>query len=180
MPDTVVPISLASVAAVCYKLFDTSSVAVAVGNSSFDVLDYWPSEVKIMTQQVEIIHDSRVRSERLMRAEEIKLPVNAKACLVDDVAVSGKTLAAARSCILADLEVDAIIGMAWKSQRLARTAGQFAAAITYIQQGGGIPAVNTLSTLASNSKLLSDYAARQFGDSRSLDSIIDIYKKGEE
>lgn len=98
--------------------------------------------------------------------------------LVDDVAVSGLTLMSARQAIYPVRNDDiAIVGMALKSKRLGKRAGcAIESALTYGQEGGGKPPVNSLSTLASNVDRRREYASRYFENETALDEIMSIYE----
>lgn len=126
--------------------------------------------------QINVLKNSRQRENRILEASSLKTP-DAPRYLIDDVAVSGMTLAAAR-CALSPLREDdvAIVGMAFKSKRLARRAGTVKAAITYSQENGGRTPINTLQSLKANTTLRQEYAQRYFNEPLALEEIAALYK----
>ena len=126
-------------------------------------------------QQVTSGVPTRVREARSVIAEKLQLSDNAKQ-FIDDVAVSGTTLAAARLAAGPNSDDSALVGLAFDSKRLRKNAGMpIEIAVLYRQEGGGRPAVNSLSTLACRPELRRDYALRKFGREDALDECINIY-----
>lgn len=98
-------------------------------------------------------------------------------CLVDDVAVSGLTLAVAREALNAKNDSMAVVGMAMQSRRLEKRVGmRVRSAMRYAQDGGGRPAVNTFATFVGRPEIRQQYAAAKFGDPRALDEIVKTYQ----
>lgn len=124
-------------------------------------------------------NDSRDRDERVLSSPGVEVPDRAR-YLIDDVAVSGKTLDVARQA-LRPLRSDdiSVVGLAFDSKRLRRRAGEVRSAILYRQDGGGRAPVNSLSTLVDSQSLRYEYATRYFGQPSALEEISDLYK-GEE
>ncbi|MBI3889588.1 hypothetical protein HY312_03375 [Candidatus Saccharibacteria bacterium] len=50
-------------------------------------------------------------------------------------------------------------------------------AITYKQDGGGTPAVNSLATFVQNRTMASEYALRKFNNPSALDAVLEKYDK---
>lgn len=175
----VVPINARKLSLATLKLCQQERQVVAVGNGSRDITCYWPEERQVAHLPVRTVRESRDRRQRQLEVDEVMLPPAAR-CFVDDVAVSGLTLAAARQALPARDDDMAVVGMAWKSRRLRRQAGMaLQGAVIYRQEGGGTPAVNTLATLAAKPELRKDYAYRRFGNAAALEEIIAIYEQGD-
>ena len=119
----------------------------------------------------------RIREQRVVRAQPVE------GCgitlLVDDVAVTGRTLQAAAGTVDGGETIRIGVGMVWNSRRLRRRleAWPLTTGVTYSQKGGGVPAMNTLRTMAEKPEVAADYVARRLrGDTRFL-TILDQYKE---
>ena len=172
----VVPLCLQSVSRIANSMRNPNSNVVLVGNSAADMVNAWPN-MQLIRQSVEILADSHEREKRRVRAGMIQAA--GAVLLVDDVAVSGTTLAAARDAIRGATSIEALVGLAFKSRRLAKNASMpIRSVITYSQQGGGKLPVNSLSAIADDEDRRREYAARKFGDPGALETIAKIYKQG--
>ncbi len=177
----VVPIDLGKLAASTLLLCNRTQEVITVGASANDIVRYWPEERRGTNLPVATKNETRNREARQLEAGAIETISEGPYCLVDDVAVSGLTLAVARDAVGADAGSTAVVGMAWDSRRLRRRVGMdLLSAIRYRQEGGGKPAINTLATLAQNEERRKEYAQRRFGNSEALEAIVKLYQEGEE
>ncbi|QQS69372.1 hypothetical protein IPP75_05685 [Candidatus Saccharibacteria bacterium] len=175
----ILPINLERVAKRLYDdINEPEMLFVAVGNSAKDITGYWPTSSHIIKQEVALEVESRHREERVLRAQPLEIV--GRVGLIDDVAVSGRTIEYAAAVLkCTDLALVGV-GLAWDSRRLTRRLGgvPLTAAITYRQHGGGRPAVNSFGTFVEKPFVASDYASRRFDNSRALEPLIEIYKEG--
>lgn len=171
----IIPINLARVAARLMQDVGLFDKCIAVGTSAKDITQFWP----VTTEDMRIIveSDSRIREQRVVRAQPVE------GCgitlLVDDVAVTGRTLQAAAGTVDGGETIRIGVGMVWNSRRLRRRleAWPLTTGVTYSQKGGGVPAMNTLRTMAEKPEVAADYVARRLrGDTRFL-TILDQYKE---
>jgi hypothetical protein len=150
---------------------------IAVGNSAFDVLGDWADNRKVISQGLKLLEDSRDRGSRILEASEIDSVATGR-YFVDDVAVTGNTLKTALEAAKATPRDEVVVGLAFNSRRLrARVGASLQSAIVYEQIGGGVPAMNSLSTLVDNPRLVADYSERKKVDPKLLDAVIAIYKE---
>lgn len=180
LDERILPINLEKLSATVLALCRENRPIIAVGGSAEDITRFWPESQQIIKLPVRTVGESRSREKRVLEADKITLG-NDTRYFIDDVAVSGTTLAVARQAIAPVNDDDtAVIGMAWDSKRLRRRVGmEIEGAIVYRQAGGGVPAVNTVSSLAFNSGRRKEYAARKFGDGEALEEIVEIYRRAE-
>jgi len=154
------------------------SNAILIGNSASEMATAWPDQVSTQYLPVTVIQDSRDRS-----ARKLFVPpraVQGNVLLVDDVAVSGTTLRAAREALSGYDEAVALVGMAFDSRKLRQqVALPLYEVLRYRQEGGGKLPINSFSTLARNRSLREAYAGRKFGDVNALEPIVRIYNQGE-
>lgn len=162
----------------CNNLIKVPDQYVAVGSSADDMVRYWPPGVGIVAQSVSTIASSRDRRRRIVQAEDL-IELKGVRCFVDDVAVTGNTLSEAmRKAPCAESLVAA--GVTWDSKVLRRAMGNtvLISCVRVSQEGGGIPPVNTLSTLLDKPDICAEYSYRKFGDMTALDETKDIYRRG--
>lgn len=175
----IIPISVEKLAKTTLSLVGRDKQVIAVGESAGDITQFWPEKMDIQKLPVRTVVDSRTRELRQLEADAANIG-GGPYCFVDDVAVSGLTLAVAREALAADDESMAAVGMAMSSRRLKKRAGMdVRSAITYRQSGGGRAAVNTLATFAEKPNIRRQYALAKFGDSRALERIVATYRNGE-
>ena len=173
------PISVEKLARTTLLLTKRDYQLIAVGESAGDLTQFWPRQLNVTKLPMRTLVDSRTRELRQLEAGSISAS-DGPYCFVDDVAVSGLTLAVAREALDADEESMAVVGMAMASRRLEKRVGMSVrSAIRYRQDGGGKPAVNTLSTFVEKPQIRRLYASTKLGDSRALERIINTYKNGE-
>lgn len=179
MNERIIPINLKSLAVTALVLCDCDRQIITVGTSATDITGFWPQSLDLNPMTVTALTESRRREERVLTVQELNL--EGPRYFVDDVAVSGLTLEAARRAVSPGRSDDvALVGLAWKSRRMQRRVGmELRSAAYYQQEGGGRPAINSLSTLATKSDLRREYALRKFGDSESLENIIKIYAEAD-
>ncbi|MGB3023241.1 MAG: phosphoribosyltransferase [Candidatus Saccharimonadales bacterium] len=171
----IIPINLARLAARLLQDVGSFDQCVAIGNSAKDITQFWPVTAKDQPITVEL--DSRIREQRVVRAQSVR--VCGTTLLVDDVAVTGRTLQAAAEAVDGAEAVRIGVGMAWDSHRLRRRLAGWplTTCVTYSQKGGGVPAMNTLKTLAEKPEVAADYVARRLrGDTR-FQTILNQYKE---
>lgn len=175
----IVPISVEKLASTALSLVKKDRRLVAVGESALDITQFWPGRLAIEKLPMRTIADNRTRELRRLEADATSVGLGPY-CFIDDVAVSGLTLAVAREALEADDRSSAVVGMAMASRRLKKRAGmEVQGAITYKQVGGGRPAVNTLATFVEKPDMRRQYALAKFGDSRALDRVVKTYRNGE-
>jgi hypothetical protein len=175
--EGVVPVNLRNLALATLELYEKDRQIIAVGSSADDIVRYWPEDYSVVALPVRTMRESRDRGQRQLEIGEVELTAG-RCCFVDDVAVSGLTLATARNALPETTDGMAVVGMAWNSRRLRQRVAGLESAIRYQQEGGGTPAVNTLATLAANPERRKEYADRRFGDARALEGIIEAYTQG--
>ncbi|HSW77690.1 MAG TPA: hypothetical protein VLG36_02745 [Candidatus Chromulinivoraceae bacterium] len=178
LDERIVPIALQKLALTTLSLCEKRKQLISVGNSAGDITQFWPRSLAITELRMRTVDDNRVRELRRLEAGDTTV-ANGPFCFVDDVAVSGLTLAVAREAFDADDTSIAAVGMAMASKRLEKRAGmKVYSAIQYQQEGGGRPAVNTLATLAERSDIRRQYAVAKFGNEKAMESIIKTYERG--
>lgn len=176
LDERIIPISLRDMAMTAFTLCADDRNVITVGSSANDIVKYWPNEVSITNLPMTVANETRVREERILLAGNIE-QIDGPRYLVDDVAVSGLTLSVARDSLSVNDGDSAVVGMAWDSRRLRKLVGMpLESAVLYRQQGGGKPAINSLSTLTAKPQLRQEYALRRFGNPSALDEIITIYE----
>lgn len=177
--NILIPISEKTLANVAFDLCDTTRRIIAVGESAAMFTGRW-TEYPVQKQSVIVKNNTRERVKRELEAESLNLADEMK-CFVDDVAVSGMTLRAARQSAGYNEQDVAVVGMAWDSRRLRKTVDMpLGAVVKYRQSGGGMPAVNSLSTFARDEVIAREYSLRRFDDKCALDSVLEIYKESQE
>lgn|GEM_PF-2414131 len=178
LDERIVPIALQKLALTTLSLCENRKQLVSVGNSAGDITQFWPRSLAVTELPMRTVDDNRVRELRRLEAGEATV-VSGPFCFVDDVAVSGLTLAVAREAFDADDTSMAAVGMAMASRHLEKRAGmKVYSAVRYQQEGGGRPAVNTLATFAERSDIRRQYAVTKFGNEKAMENIIKIYAQG--
>lgn len=109
---------------------------------------------------VETVTFSKERENRTLRVGAIEY----KPVLVDDIAVSGLTLALARQRLSPTPEI-AAVGMLYKSRTTRKRIGieDIRAAVVYSREGGGNPPINAVASLITFPDRLDALAERYFG-----------------
>ena len=110
---------------------------------------------------VRTIGFSRQREQRRLEADVIT--ASSRKLVVDDIMVSGLTLALARS-VLAPTPRTALVGMQYASKTARKRAGfaDLRTVVTYSKSGGGIPPLNAVRTLAQYQERLDALCERYF------------------
>lgn len=174
----ILPIDLRKLADVAFMLcVDPTKEKVEVGSSAAEMTKFWPRGTGLTKQTMATILPSRSRTNRILEASPLS-PSQTGRYFVDDVAVSGLTIQTARAAAGQNSGDEAVVGMAWQSRRLRRRiAVPLQAAILYSQAGGGVPAINSVSTLVGNDELMTDYAQRKSLNIDALKKIAKLYKE---
>lgn len=110
---------------------------------------------------IETLTFSKERENRILRTDTIEY----KPVLVDDIAVSGLTLALARQSLTPTPEI-AAVGMLYKSKTTRKRIGieDIRAAVVYSREGGGNPPINAMASLIAFPDRLDALAERYFGE----------------
>jgi hypothetical protein len=125
----------------------------------------------VETLGVETVAFVRERERRTLEVKPCELAY--QPILIDDIAVSGLTLAVARAKVEPTPET-AVVGMLYRSRRLRRRIGteDIRSGVTYCRLGGGSPPINSAKTLCQVPERLDALACRYFDDSEELKRII--------
>jgi len=120
---------------------------------------------------VETVRFSRIREQRILQPEQVDLdfvPV-----LVDDLAVSGLTLAAVNK-ITKPTASTCLVGMLKQSRATRRLIAMddIRAGMVYSREGGGNPPINSIGTLLAVPKRLDNLVDRYFQNSRLFKQIV--------
>ena len=147
-----------------------------VGNSARDVLTGLPNGRSVVFQSVKTITDSRARNDRLLEAQPLLQTENTR-YFVDDVIVSGNTMRTAMDAGQFNENDQVIAGLAFNSRSMrTRINAPMRAVVTYDQEQGGVPAMNSLSTLAQNPELAASYRQRKTINPMLLSGALKIYR----
>jgi len=148
---------------------------IAIGEGAREVIGQWADPFSVQQQSMRVIDDARQRSRRVLKAESLD-PVDEGRYFVDDVMVSGKTVRTALDAAQSTNEDRVVVGMAFNSSSMRRLVDTpFDAVITYEQEGGGTPSVNSVSTLAKKPELAQDYMNRKQISQSLMNQIMNIY-----
>lgn len=114
---------------------------------------------------------SREREKRQLEAEACRLDY--EPVLLDDLAVSGLTLAVARRAT-EPIASTVAIGMLFNSQTTRRRIGvdDIISGVTYCRLGGGNPPINSIKTLREIPERLDDLVSRYFNGSADFKQVI--------
>lgn len=133
---------------------------LAVGSSGYKFAQFINPQVGFI--EVETLRFDRERDKRSLRVSEFATEKNM--VLVDDLAVSGLTLAVAAKSISPTPNM-AVVGMLFKSKTTRRLIGanDIRSGLTYTCIGGGRPPINSLASLREYPERAKELAQKYFG-----------------
>lgn len=115
----------------------------------------------------------RDRARRELAVGTLPRILGGLAILIDDAAVSGRTLQVVRDALNRDVET-AGVGLLFDSTRSRRRTGisDIRFGLLYCREGGGSPPINSLATLRTMPDRLDELAGRYFGGSEAFKQTI--------
>lgn len=155
---------------------DTNKGLVGVGMGSGDVMGGWAKDFTTHRQDVVVTNESERRRDKREFKVDMLPPSKNGRYFIDDVIVSGNTLRAAIDAASYTGRDEIVAGLALNSSRMRKRLGEpVQAAILYDQEGGGIPAMNSLASLVDRPEVLTDYTQRKQINPQLIRAVLSIY-----
>lgn len=176
--ERIFPIDLKKISASVVSMCRNELIPiVAVGSGASEVLEGLPEGREIIQQSVQVVCESRDRTQRELVASPVQR-TGQDYYFVDDVAVSGNTLRTALNAAQSSIDDQVIVGLEFDSRQLRQRVGlPLRSAITYKQLGGGRPAMNSVSTLLTDATLTAEYAQVKGVDLGLLQTVKKLYRE---